>query len=123
MPDRLQCTLVTFACFLLVSHECFALTCHDSRLFVCFSVCHAANDPETYKRRIWSVCPATGKGYKVSPAAAAVGGLLRCYLRDCGPLFLALASCIVVCAQASDLGELIAYKHHVPAFACCQSAG
>ena len=48
MPGRLQ-WLVTFACFLLVSHECFALTCHDSRLFVCFSVCHAANDPETYK--------------------------------------------------------------------------
>ena len=49
MPGRLQCTLVTFACFLLVSHVCFAMTCHDSRLFVCISVCHAANDPETYK--------------------------------------------------------------------------
>ena len=48
MPGRLQCTLVTFACFLLVSHVCFAMTCHDCRLFVCISVCHAANDPETY---------------------------------------------------------------------------
>ena len=34
----------------------FAMTCHVTRLFVCISVCHAANDPETYKVVFALVC-------------------------------------------------------------------
>ena len=70
------------SCFLLVSHECVALTCHDSRLFVCFCVCHAANDPETYND---ACCAPGGAAGRRKTEAVASAEIFRCMHRSAEP--------------------------------------
>ena len=76
----------------------FARTCHDARLFVSISVCHAANDPETYN----------------APDDGCVTGC-DMLLGPAGPLQCELCACAEKVTARGDLGLVCIWMHIVPA--------